>query len=417
MSVSRESIIVDAYSPLISYNPPPDNNTWHTGGWDGDPLQSQYSNSTFLYSTFSGATATLKFTGTGVRIVGSYRWNDGPYSVTVDGSAGPTNRTGTPPDINNQLFNYVMYDNLGSLSHGLHTVVLTNLASGNLTNIDVDYMVFSTEVVAGTEDQIVQDTEFTYDPPQNWNTDNTNFPEFNSGTVHFTGSSGSTASLNFQGTRIIVYGAVGSAGSPYTAQLDGNGEIFSYNGTQPGFGYRTGQILFYMDNLSNSSHSLTFTALPPSGSSLSFSIDYAITDPVAKNTTSNSTSGTTTASPSGTSGAASQSSSVAQTATSPRNLSAGTAAGIAVGSFATLIMMFAVILSLIRYRNRNRQEKTRLRKFTAVEPFPYAPGSGLQVYPKVTNAFEKVKGTLRRGLSLHTAGGTTAISAPPPYEG
>ncbi|KIK66379.1 hypothetical protein GYMLUDRAFT_93624 [Collybiopsis luxurians FD-317 M1] len=417
MSVSQETIIVDAFSPLITYSPPPDNNTWHTGGWDGDPLQSQYSNGTFLYSTSSGATATLKFTGTGVRIVSSYRWNDGPYSVTVDGSVGLTDRTGSPPDMNDQLFNYVMYDNLGSLSHGLHTVVLTNWASGNQTDVDVDYMIFSTEVSASIKDQVVQDTEFTYNPPQSWNTDSTNFPGFNNETLHFTESSDSTASLNFQGTRIVVYGAVGTGCSPYTAQLDGNGEVFSYNGTQPGFGYRPGQILFYMDNLSNSLHSLTLTALPPSGSGLSFSVDYAIVDAEATNT-----SNITTPDASSSGKVTSQPSSAAQTSVSTTTLPAGTTAGIAVGSSATLIMIVVAILLLILHRNRRRQAKARLRKFTDVEPFLYAPRSEtVQAHPRMVNTLGTVKGTVRRGLNLRPPGGTVGVGAPPlappPYAG
>lgn len=86
---------------------------------------------------------------------------------------------------------------------------------------------------------------------------------------------------------------MGDAGSPYSVQIDDT-VYQGYNGSRPGFGYRPGEILFYMDGLVNSSHSITLTALPDSGgvainntafntSSGSstpefFSIDYAIVD-------------------------------------------------------------------------------------------------------------------------------------------
>ena len=35
--VVQLNITLDAYSPLIVYSPPVDNNTWFEGGFDGDP--------------------------------------------------------------------------------------------------------------------------------------------------------------------------------------------------------------------------------------------------------------------------------------------------------------------------------------------------------------------------------------------
>ncbi|KAJ4479074.1 hypothetical protein J3R30DRAFT_3473920 [Lentinula aciculospora] len=361
--VQLVDIVLDAYSPLLVYNPPVDNYTWCQGGFDGDPFTADYNNGTFMTTNRTNASVTLSFTGTGVQLVGSYRQNSGPYKIILDDEDLGLNRTGIPPS--EPDFNYVYFDNRQSLEHGFHTIQLTNEYEGSVNNgialayVGVDYMSFSTVVPSTISDTRMQDSEFTYAPEEAWSTDAANFPDFDEGTVHYTSSSNATASLSFQGTRIIVYGAVGDIGAPYSVQID-DGEVLSYNGTSPGFGYHPGQVLYYADNLVNASHSINFVILSnvdagsdPSNSTdsgstnefvasggnnaagsgsvpgVTFSIDYAIVDGYAE-----------PASPSSSGSASSEA--------LKKTLTSGDIVGIVIGCFGALAVFLVVSYILFR---------------------------------------------------------------------
>ncbi|KIK64640.1 hypothetical protein GYMLUDRAFT_398568 [Collybiopsis luxurians FD-317 M1] len=225
--------------------------------------------------------------------------------IAFDGETNPPNRTendtspGVPTDPEDN-FGYVLFDNLDLVDHGDHTVVIANAAGdsseGGRNVTYIDYMLFSTEIPGIVSDVVIDDSDeaFSYSQ-EGWVADRTD-----QGTVHYTTTRNASATLTFQGTRVILYGTVGSTGSPYSIlirspDVGGSGTnpgwSGEFNGTRPGFGYRPGEILFYKDDLANGTYEMTITALQDgvantssvanvSGSNplQTLSIDYAIVD-------------------------------------------------------------------------------------------------------------------------------------------
>lgn len=75
---------------------------------------------------------------------------------------------------------------------------------------------------------------------------------------------------------MAIYGAIGSAGSSYDAQLDGE-PFVRYNASRPYNGYLPNELIFYADNLSLEEHRIRLTAQPETPEQM-LSIDYAIVD-------------------------------------------------------------------------------------------------------------------------------------------
>ncbi|KJA27892.1 hypothetical protein HYPSUDRAFT_51823 [Hypholoma sublateritium FD-334 SS-4] len=276
--MSSFDMTVEDSSPLIAYAP--------AGAWidtpNNDPLatKSTHVDQTYLGASYHitsvlGATATLAFNGlpfypqiplvsaqsglgTGVSIFGGMRSNYGLYIITVDGhiiasgSAQAGNST-------RQLLGTA-----SGLSYGPHIAVLTNI---NGAPIDIDWIDFEAQVGASTTSafSIAQidntDPTIVYSPEMTWQA-NTNSQFFNK-TLSFTQTPGASASLNFSGGAIAVYGTISPDHADIVITVDGQTRAFP--GGSLGFA-STLHAQYYQSDLSLASlHLLEYSGNPQSG--------------------------------------------------------------------------------------------------------------------------------------------------------
>ncbi|KAG6918052.1 hypothetical protein DXG01_016708 [Tephrocybe rancida] len=165
---------IEENSPLITYL-----SDWTTGDSSTDNAASSYSESSFMATQTSGASASFTFNGTGVQIFGAKRGNHGPYSVKVDGATYPTT-TGLLRDPG--LFQQSLFA-VDGLALGLHEVTITNQGT---TFLDVDFITWTTNVGKPSEKlfvNTVQDTDsaFAYSSGAAWTTNPKNVGSFMGG--------------------------------------------------------------------------------------------------------------------------------------------------------------------------------------------------------------------------------------------
>ncbi|KAH0827627.1 hypothetical protein J3R83DRAFT_4369 [Lanmaoa asiatica] len=269
--------VIDDKSPLISYDA-----TWLFGTAWGDQWATDYYLGTFTTNNVTDGSATLNFNGTAIWIYGANRPNHGSYTVQVDGATySGYNGAG------NNLFQQSLFN--ASFNQAMHTVKLTNTASGNLY-VDIDMIVWQSEV-GSTGDhlavEVVQDTDarFRYQEPA-WGTTSSslNFNLFGNGTGHVTETY--DASVTFTFTAVTIFGTSGPSNGPYSALLDG-GQSVQYNASNA-YPTNYGVAIYHADNLGSGSHQLVLTNLPDSASGQSLSVDYAQLWTIAKYSAINS---------------------------------------------------------------------------------------------------------------------------------
>ncbi|KAL1753261.1 hypothetical protein FB107DRAFT_264611 [Schizophyllum commune] len=288
---------IDSSSPLIDYQP--NTQVWRRGGWEGDKFASKYQDGTFMYCiNATGATATFNFTGTEVHIYGAYRYNSGPYTVTIDGVKSDYFRAnGSAPAENDdqQLFQVELYG-IDDLTPGTHEVIVTNewanapMRKAGLDHVDIDYVTFSSSVDSNSSSTVQTEDAgyFSFAPQDAWT--NVLGDEFNEGgeqwarlilaqlldidhSTSLAMSTSATVSLKFKGDRVALYGAYGQGYSPYSAQLD-DGPTYTLNASRTDEPMYQ-QLLFKADSLdANTKHNLTLASL----SDFKFSVDYAEVD-------------------------------------------------------------------------------------------------------------------------------------------
>ncbi|KAG1771828.1 hypothetical protein EDD22DRAFT_862750, partial [Suillus occidentalis] len=254
--------LVDDKSPLIHYD-----STWGSGN-SQDSLADQYFRGTFQTSNITGSVATFSFNGTAFWIYGAKRTNHGTFTVTVDGASFAGN-TGLS---NVNLFQQVLFNQSG-LTQKLHTVSLTNTATGSLY-VDIDMVVWQTEF---NETQLVTETVDDADPRFQyqelaWNTNPTNLNLFNNGTGHSTSVSDASVTLIFSADSVSIFGTVGPNNGLYTVSLDSQ-QATQYNATTYLTFYEV--MLYHADNLGSGQHQLTITNLPETNGQ-TLNIDYAL---------------------------------------------------------------------------------------------------------------------------------------------
>ncbi|KAF8552501.1 hypothetical protein OG21DRAFT_1415960 [Imleria badia] len=266
--------VIDDKSPLILYD-----DTWLPGTAQYDTYAADYYLGTFTTNNVTDGLATFNFNGTGVWLYGANRPNHGSYIVQVD-SATYTNLNGA----GNNLFQQSLF-NTSTLSQGMHSIKLTNTASGSLY-VDIDMIVWQSQV-GNTNDQLVtekvQDTDsrFQYQEPA-WDTSSSsiNFALFNNGTGHITQTYDATVTFTFTVSEVVsLFGTSGPSNGPYSAQLD-SGQTVQYNASTI-YPTNYGVMIYYADNLGPGSHKLVLTNLPAT-SGQSLSIDYAQLWTIAK---------------------------------------------------------------------------------------------------------------------------------------
>ncbi|KAG2032465.1 hypothetical protein BDR03DRAFT_873930 [Suillus americanus] len=284
--MSSVSFLLDDKSPLIHYDL-----TW-APGTSGDSLadQSVYFRGTFQTSNVTGSVATFSFNGTAFWIYGAKRGNHGTYTVTVDGA----NFAGNSGQSNANLFQQVLFNQSG-LTQGLHTVSITNTATGNLY-VDIDMVTWQTEF-NGTQlvTEAVDDADprFQYQEPA-WNTNPTSVNLFNNGTGHSTSVSGASVTLTFTVTESVsVFGTVGPGNGLYTVSLDSQ-QATQYNATAYLTFYEV--VLYHADNLGAGQHQLTFVNLPETNGQ-TLNIDYALLTSSSNSSSSSGSPGSSSGSP------------------------------------------------------------------------------------------------------------------------
>ncbi|KAI5988703.1 hypothetical protein EDD15DRAFT_2520205 [Pisolithus albus] len=296
--------LIDDKSPLIQYD-----STWLPGNTVDDISADQYAVFTSYYlGTFStnnvtNGQASFSFNGTGVWVYGARRLNHAPYYYVQldDVTWGPYNGVSTT-----QAFMQPIFNDSG-LTQKMHTLTLMNHGSGGNNYVDIDLIVWQSEV--GKSDQqvireTIQDTDSRFQYHNSaWSSSPSDAKFYNNGTGHYTEVDGATVTLTFTVgsttsylfghgiTRSIprmvtLFGAIGTSNGLYSVQLDG-GNATQYNGTA--FLPFYGVTLFHADNLGSGQHQVTLTNTA-SVTGQRLSIDYAIVSTLFSDTSSNSIS-------------------------------------------------------------------------------------------------------------------------------
>lgn len=343
--MSSVLFLVDDKSPLIHYD-----STWAAGN-SQDSLADQYFRGTFQTSNVTGSVATFSFNGTAFWIYGAKRSNHGIYTVTVDGAsfAGNTGQS------NANLFQQVLFNQSG-LTQKLHTVSLTNTATGSLY-VDIDMVAWQTEF---NETQLVTETVDDADPRFQyqelaWNANPTSVNLFNNGTGHSTSVSDASVTLTFTADSVSIFGTVGPSNGLYTVSLDSQ-QATQYNATMYLTFYEV--MLYHADNLGAGQHQLTLTNLPETNGQ-TLNIDYALL-------TSSSTSSSSSGSPVSSSGPSGTSSVNVVSASS--GLGSGAIAGIVVAVGIALLTSAAAFFFYRRWKSAQAASQDLYRIRTPQRP-------------------------------------------------
>ncbi|KAI6099322.1 hypothetical protein EDD16DRAFT_1697453 [Pisolithus croceorrhizus] len=266
--------LIDDKSPLIRYD-----STWLPGAsWD-DYDADQYYLGTFTTNNITNGLVLFSFNGTGVWIYGAKRPNRANYYYVQldDATFGPYN--GVPTS---QAFMQPIFNDSG-FAQKMHTLTLTNQGTGSTTYVDIDFIVWQSEVGNANQQLItetVQDTDLRFQYQKSaWSSNPSDANFYSNGTGHYTVVEGATATSTFTvGELVTLFGATGTSNGPYSVPLDG-GEATQYNDTA--FLPFYGVTLFHADNLGSGQHELTLTNTP-SVTGQQLSIDYALVSTLSK---------------------------------------------------------------------------------------------------------------------------------------
>lgn len=273
--------LIDDKSPLIQYD-----STWLPGNTVDDISADQYYLGTFSTNNVTNGQASFSFNGTGVWAYGARRFNHATYYYVQldDVTWGPYNGVSTT-----QAFMQPIFNDSG-LTQKMHTLTLMNHGSGGNNYVDIDLIVWQSEV--GKSDQqvireTVQDTDSRFQYHNSaWSSSPSDAKFYSNGTGHYTEVDGATVTLTFTGEMVTLFGAIGTSNGLYSVQLDG-GNATQYNGTA--FLPFYGVTLFHADNLGSGQHQVTLTNTA-SVTGQQLSIDYAIVSTLSGDTSSNSIS-------------------------------------------------------------------------------------------------------------------------------
>ncbi|GJJ05897.1 hypothetical protein Clacol_000084 [Clathrus columnatus] len=196
-------------SPLINYA-----GQW-VEGTTNDSFAGRYSQGSFTVTSVAGTTATLTFAGTSITIFGGKRPNHGNYSAVLDD--GPEFVGDGNAD---NVFQFPLW-NAQNLSNSQHTVVLTNVPTGQGPFLDVDFISIGRELgppgYNGPISNVTLDDESPFVVYNGSWTPSFSSSAFNL-SLHGTTEQGSTVSVFFQGSSIELYGSY--LGAPFQVNLD-----------------------------------------------------------------------------------------------------------------------------------------------------------------------------------------------------
>ncbi|KAJ3896185.1 hypothetical protein GG344DRAFT_72452 [Lentinula edodes] len=233
MANSLPLFVVDDTSPTILYFPFGDTLSIpnFTAGWNplfnqtsfgGVPLEVE--NSTTVHITsLNNASFSLKWKGTGIQLAGYT--TDASYTILLDGSPRDANSTKT------------LLASIQNLDNVDHDISLTTIILDTTQNQTSSFLVFdkATILAPPTSDNTTVDTLFT---PQSLNDSGISFIgewsfQNTSGNglspVYISNNLDDSASAEFNGTALQIYGTVSPQGGNYTVKLDNVTSQFSAN--------------------------------------------------------------------------------------------------------------------------------------------------------------------------------------------
>ncbi|KAF8598670.1 hypothetical protein BDV93DRAFT_478274 [Ceratobasidium sp. AG-I] len=249
------NVTIDDLSPLITYK-----GQWDDSYKSGDPYTNRYLGESFHATQSDGSQASFTFNGTAVYIFGAKRGNHGHYLVTVDNNQAqrfdgyaPTQSDGT-----DGVYQVPLFAQTG-LSDGMHTVVLTNDIGTDTTRpyVDIDFITWTSNDVAGTSNITLDDGAFTYTTPgAAWTTSSSYMVDYYNKTEHITNVAGAAASLTFEGSGIYLYGGTLNDHGTFNVQIDDHSPV-GLNGSTKDYHPRV--LLYYADGLGAGKHKLQVT--------------------------------------------------------------------------------------------------------------------------------------------------------------
>ncbi|CEL62815.1 hypothetical protein RSOLAG1IB_10499 [Rhizoctonia solani AG-1 IB] len=269
-------VLIADYSPLIQYQPRWTDSSNLTAR--ADPNVNKYSGASFHSTQTNGSTAsrlelaplhqdpvdtlyvqaTFNFHGTAVYIYGAKRFNHGYFSVSVDGVTSEPLDGYAPAE--QGLYQEVLFSK-EQLSDTMHTVVLTNLIRDKSRPfVDIDCIVWSRSVDQNAKREEIDDAS----PMFNFSRSSDVWDEI-SGLNGYKGNAGrrtqingAQATLDFQGSDILLYGGTGPTHGQFKVQVDDQPQAIlnSYAGNP-----HLPTVLYAHSNLGDGNHKLVVTNL------------------------------------------------------------------------------------------------------------------------------------------------------------
>ncbi|KAG5638459.1 hypothetical protein H0H81_012524 [Sphagnurus paluster] len=297
-----------------------------------------YSGRSLHTASAQGATATINFNGR--------RSNYGKFTISVDGLTITNGDAQSAQDSANQLLG-----SASGLANGPHIAVLTNTGGAP---IDIDWVNIVTQASFSKTQAITTTFDDTnpaiqYLPsPSAWS-ENRN-QAFLNDTLHFTNSTGASASLSFIGDAVAVYGTMAPDHADVRVTLDGQSRLFTGGAGSFVTSLHSQVLLYYANNLGAEPHVLTLTSVAQQGTGPFIDVD-AITVYSSDKPSSGNNPSTPGAPSSGGSGAGIPQPS-ASALSVPKTRSMAPIIGGVVGGVVGMILLLALVLLFLRRRNR-----------------------------------------------------------------
>jgi hypothetical protein len=224
---------------------------------DRDSGSKYYSFTTFHSTDVPGSNVTLPFNGTAITAYGSKWFNHDNYTANVDGQGGVFN--GHSQD---RLYQVPLFAASGLSATTQHELFLADSSTNkDMPWFDVDHAVITLgDGSSNTKstDIVLDDTHsnITYSPGFVLSGGSGLSDTYYNKTFHLTNTAGASATINFWGNAIVLYGAVSSNHGPFTVSLDG-AEPIELTGLS--WTFRPQQILYQWSGLEYQAHTVVLT--------------------------------------------------------------------------------------------------------------------------------------------------------------
>jgi SpoIID/LytB domain protein len=227
-----------------------DSRIGYAGTWVS-ASSSAMSGGTYRYSQKAGSTATLRFRGTTVAVLGSVGPSYGKADVYLDGA-----KIGT---INGYAASYTHQAKLlekSGLSDAEHTLQIKVLGTKDAASSGSTFIFDAIDVAYSTTPEIVDDRSSRISYAGTWVSASSS--AMSGGTYRYSQKAGSTATLRFRGTTVAVLGSVGPSYGKADVYLDG-AKIGTINGYAASYAHQA--KLLEKSGLSDAEHTLQIKVL------------------------------------------------------------------------------------------------------------------------------------------------------------